>query len=354
MDITHTRERRAKTMRNAEIGTLGRRLVVGMRASAAALIVVGAWSFYVAASASSASAATLGGTATITNPNNNQPLGSGGSTTVFGVDLPAQAACSGDTATDKYHVFSYLVPESTAVTSLSFGTGSPSAGLGLADGSGYYGSANTAPTTGQIINIPTDFEWADLGSLGGTAATLDAGGGVWNTGIACANSSGALTDYWNSVVTFTANGNDPNGFVWTAVPGTGSTTTTTTTTTASSTTSTTTASSTTTSTTIPSSTTTTSGSGGGSTTTAAGSTSASSGSTGSGSTGSGSTGSGSSGAANSAVPSATSASGGSLAFTGALITRGVAIGLLCLGFGLIMFGLSVKVRREITPRVMLR
>jgi hypothetical protein len=32
----------------------------------------------------------------------------------------------------------------------------------------------------------------------------------------------------------------------------------------------------------------------------------------------------------------------------------VAIGLLCLGFGLIMFGLSVKVRREITPRVMLR
>ena len=300
-------------MKNSEMGSLGRRLVVGMRASAGALIVAGAWSLYVAASASPASAATLGGTATISNPTTNQPLASGGSTTVFGVDLPAQAACSGDTATGGYHVFSYLVPETTDVTTITFVGGTPSTGLGLADGSGYYGSANTAPTTGQIINIPADFEWADLSNLGATAASLDANGGAWNTGLACANTSGAVTDFWNSVVTFTVSGSDPSGFVWSAVPGTGGTTT--------------------------SSTTSGSTSNGGTTTTVAGSTAASSGNSGS----SGSDGSG-----------ATSASSGSLAFTGALIARGVAIGLLCLGFGLIMLGLSVKVRREMAPRIMLR
>jgi len=318
-------------MKNSEMGSLGRRLVVGMRASAGALIVAGAWSLYVAASASPASAATLGGTATISNPTTNQPLASGGSTTVFGVDLPAQAACSGDTATGGYHVFSYLVPETTDVTTITFVGGTPSTGLGLADGSGYYGSANTAPTTGQIINIPADFEWADLSNLGATAASLDANGGAWNTGLACANTSGAVTDFWNSVVTFTVSGSDPSGFVWSAVPGTGGTTTSSTTPT----------STTTTSTTTPTTTSTTSGStsNGGTTTTVAGSTAASSGNSGS----SGSDGSG-----------ATSASSGSLAFTGALITRGVAIGLLCLGFGLIMLGLSVKVRREMAPRIMLR
>src|SRR5580698_5600353 len=73
-----------------------------------------------------ASAGTLNGTATIANPTNNQPLSSGGSTTVFTVDLPAQAACSGDTASNGYHVFSYLVPITTAVTSITFVGGTPS------------------------------------------------------------------------------------------------------------------------------------------------------------------------------------------------------------------------------------
>ncbi len=166
----------------------------------------------------SASAATLNGTATITNPSNNQPLSSGGSTTVFGVDLPAQAACSGDTATDGYHVFSYLVPVTTSVTSITFVGGSPSTGFGLIDGSGYYGSANTAPTTGQVIGIPADFQWADLLNLGVTASTLDGGTGEWNTGLACANSSGVVTDYWNTEVNFIASGSDANGFIWSVGP----------------------------------------------------------------------------------------------------------------------------------------
>jgi hypothetical protein len=169
------------------------------------------------ATATPASAATVDGTATITNPTTNLPLNSGGSTAQFSVDLPAQAACSGDTATDHYHVFSYLVPKGTTIANITFGGGVPSTGYGLIDGSGYYGSANTAPTTGLIINIPSDFEWADLLNAGATASTLDGGSSaIWEAGIACANSSGTLTDYWNNAVTFTANNADANKFVWTA------------------------------------------------------------------------------------------------------------------------------------------
>ncbi len=60
-------------------------------------------------------------------------MSSGGSATDFTVVLPAQSDCSGDTASDGYHVFSYLLPQGTAVTSDSFSSGSPSEGPGLID-----------------------------------------------------------------------------------------------------------------------------------------------------------------------------------------------------------------------------
>jgi LPXTG-motif cell wall-anchored protein len=188
---------------------------------AGTVIALGAAIAFWALPVTTASASTLDGTATLTNPNTSATLTSGGSTTVFTVVLtPAPADCSGDTATDHYEVFSYLLPEATSITSDSFAGGSPSEGLGLVDGSGYYGSATTAPTSGQIIDIPTDFQWSYLLSLGETAAQLDGGSSaVWNAGIACANSSGALTDYWNTQVTFTKSTSDPNGFVWSAGPG---------------------------------------------------------------------------------------------------------------------------------------
>ena len=341
---------------------MGRRVITGVRVGAGAMIVVGSWSLYLATTTSSASASTLGGTATITDPTTNAPLPGGGSTTLFTIDLPSQAACSGDTANDGYHVFSYLLAPGTDVTTDSFATGFPSEGLALFDVSkGYYGSASTAPTTGQIIDIPPDFDWALLLSHGQTAADLDGGGNqTWEAGIACANPSGDVTDYWNTEVTFTSSASDPNGFVWTDVPGTGSGSTTTTTsgsssstsstsstTTSPTTTSTTTPTSTST-TTSPSTTTSTTGSttsgNATSTTTAAAATAASSGSSGS---------SGTSGSANDGV-GATSASSGSLAFTGGLVIRDLALGLLCIGVGLILLGLSVTLRRDVAPRLVLR
>jgi hypothetical protein len=36
----------------------------------------------------------------------------------------------------------------------------------------------------------------------------------WEGGIACANTDGVVTNYWNSNVEFTASSTDPGGFTW--------------------------------------------------------------------------------------------------------------------------------------------
>jgi hypothetical protein len=175
-----------------------------------------------------ASASTVNGIATIANPSTDAFLASGGSNTEFTLTLPPSAHCDGDTASDGYHVWSYLVEEGTSISSLTFSETHepvpPSSGLGLFDSiPQYYGPENTAITTGQIIGIPTDFEWgavaADDPSI--VPELLYSGGtsGVWEGGLACANSAGDLTDNWNTEITFTKNTGDPNGFVWSAVPG---------------------------------------------------------------------------------------------------------------------------------------
>ena len=88
--------------------------------------------------------------------------GLGSLKTPFTVTLPANAACSGDTACAGYHVYSYLVPKGTAVSSVTF-TEFPSTGYGFVNNIGtYYGAANTAATTGQVISIPNNFQWAPL------------------------------------------------------------------------------------------------------------------------------------------------------------------------------------------------
>jgi len=180
-----------------------------------------------------ASASTLNGEATITNQTLS-PLSSGASSTEFSVALSPNgatpASCTGDSASGGYHVYSYLVQAGTTISSLTFSR-YPSTGLGLVNNVGvYYGSANTAIHSGQIVGIPTNFEFAELLSDGESLSSLLYSGttGVWEAGIACANSSGTLTDYWNVPVTFTSSGSDPNGFVWSAyqvTPTTASTTT---------------------------------------------------------------------------------------------------------------------------------
>ena len=286
-----------------------------------------------------AGASTLGGTATIATPGTTTPLSSGGSTTQFTLTLPALAACTGDTATGGYHVYSYLVQKGTALSGVTF-VNFPSAGYGLVDTLGtYYGPANTAIGTGQIINIPNDFEWGPLVNTDGGSVTLAqllyTGGttGVWEAGLVCANTSGAVTDNWNTELTFTTSSSDAHGFTWSAVPGTPTPTTTTTTTTSTTTTTTTapTSTSTTPTSTTPTSTTPDP------TVTAA----TSSGSSGSGDGGSSTP---SDVGASSTTPSD---SGGTLAFTGLHTVKGLGIGLLAVGLGLMLLGWGY--RKKIRP-----
>ena len=69
-------------------------------------------------STGSASASTVNAVATISAADGTgTDVPSGASTTPFTVTLPANASCTGDTANDGYHVYSYLVPEGTDVTS---------------------------------------------------------------------------------------------------------------------------------------------------------------------------------------------------------------------------------------------
>jgi hypothetical protein len=180
----------------------------------------------VVATAAPASAATVNGVATIASPGTTTPLNSGGSTTQFTVSLPTLAACSGDTATHGYHVYSYLERDGKALSGVTF-VNFPSAGFGFVNSLGtYYGPANTAVGTGQIVAIPNNLEWGPLVSADsvplstllytGSGASAS---GIWDAGLVCANTHGAVVDNWNTDVTFVAHAADPNGFTWTAVPG---------------------------------------------------------------------------------------------------------------------------------------
>jgi hypothetical protein len=298
----------------------------GLAATAAVLMAAGSICFLTASSASAAGAG-LGNVATISIPDGTAPLTSGGSADPFTVTLPASAACSGDTANDGFHVYSYLVPKGTDVTTLTFlGNNPPTQSFGFVNNAGvYYGPVNTAVTTGQVLTLPNNFEWAPLATQDGLLTTLLANGGVWEAGLLCSNSTGMVTDNWNTEVTFTASGTDANGFVWSTAASTTPppTSTTTTTTTAPGGTGTTT-------TTAPTGvlgTTTTTAAGDPSTstttTTAVGGTVAAT-STGTGSTGTGSSGTGSSGAP--------------LPFTGAPLTKFLGAGLLAIGVALMLLG----------------
>jgi len=179
----------------------------------------------VATTGDPASASTLNGVATISKPGTTTPLTSGGSATQFTVTLPAKAACDGDTATHGYHVYSYFVKKGTNLSTVTF-IGHPSVGSGLFESNGrYYGPVNTAVTTGAVPNpLPNDFVFSELLTHGEPLSSLlytgsgSTASGIWETGIACATSSGALADNWNTEATFKASSSDPDKFVWTDIP----------------------------------------------------------------------------------------------------------------------------------------
>src|ERR1700683_5328560 len=164
---------------------------------------------------SPAAADVTAGTEVITGADELAPLDSGGSATPYGVLLPSGASCPGDTAHDGYLVYSYLVPAGVPPTAVSFKMGDTSKYYGYISECSYYGAINTAENTGEIVGLPPEFTWsrltpADLFPQGAKTAT-------WDGGIACANTHGVVTTYWNSEIVFEASAKDPGGFTWRVV-----------------------------------------------------------------------------------------------------------------------------------------
>jgi hypothetical protein len=197
--------------RTAARRRVARLLLAGTVAGASALAL---------AAPAGATTPTFEGPATLFNNSTGRP-DSGGSADLFTVNLPAGAACPGDTTTGGYLIDTYLVPQSTAVTSLTFSGGFPSSGYSLYNSTNNhaFNAANTNTGTGQIAGIPQTLQFLNqVNHSHPTIATLLAVSGVWEAGIAC-ELSGALTYYWNTQVTFTGSQTDAGGFTWTDVPG---------------------------------------------------------------------------------------------------------------------------------------
>jgi hypothetical protein len=274
--------------------------------------------------ATSASAATINGTATITTPTNGSIASSQPqpSDTIFALSLPAGATCSGSTTSGGYQVYTYLIPKGSNIQNSTVSQGSLSS-YGLFDSTGTLVGPFNVPTNDIVSTLPNDLEWGPAVTGDSFLAALLAAPGVWEAGVACANASGAVTDYWDVDITFTSvpTTTDPDGFEWAWSASSGTTSPTTTT-------------STSTSTTAPNgSTSTTTASGSATTTTTATGGSASPSSAGSG----GATGTSSGVASTGSDGSGTT---GALAFTGmpASVVKILGAGLLGIGCGLMLLG----------------
>jgi hypothetical protein len=169
----------------------------------------------VMSSSGTASATVTSGVAAITKPGSLTKLNSGGSETLFGVQLPAGASCPGDTAHHGYRVDSYLLPGGVSPATVNFKTGLPDLGSGYVAYGRYYGAINTALGSGLVVGLPPDFTMNRL-----TTQELFPAGQksvTWDGGIACTTAEGVVTNYWNSRFVFTATPSDPHGFTWKVV-----------------------------------------------------------------------------------------------------------------------------------------
>src|SRR5579864_6474219 len=202
-----------------------------MRLLASTLLAASAATLFLAASGNASGSLGTVGTATPSDPTSQTALGTTNplaSTQQFGLQLSATsgqtvAVCTGSTTSNSTEVNTYLVPVATNPSTLTFGT---TGVTGTGNNSLYEVSKSkiinlNTSTAGQVLAIPTDIVFggvlpASIVLPGGATTTQ------WNAGIACvAPPSGAssglstVTDYWNTVLTFTSSTSDPNHYVWT-------------------------------------------------------------------------------------------------------------------------------------------
>lgn len=198
---------------------------VGRGLTAAASLAVAFSATGVGVSAAPTFAATDAGAVALvkgSNPGAGSPLSSGGSSTAFGLNLPAGAACSGDTATNGYRVQTFLISSNVTLASMVFDSTGPSpqstgatVRLPLFSQGNPYIDGNTAVGTGAITGLPV-FDLAVFGSSG--PAVLP--NGTYKLGVACTKGASGPTQldkYWSTTITVTATPSDsPSGLTWIA------------------------------------------------------------------------------------------------------------------------------------------
>jgi len=148
-------------------------------------------------------------------------LTGGTGTTLWTLALPAQAKCSGDTATNSFHTFTYVVPAAVDPGGMHFGAEGPDTAEAhpiFDDGGGPVIAVNTAPVTGQVLPVPYfTLEW------GGDLTPFDSMSlppGTYNIGIACGTAQGVVDKFWNVQETFVGDPKIATGagaFAWTVL-----------------------------------------------------------------------------------------------------------------------------------------
>jgi hypothetical protein len=149
------------------------------------------------------------------------PLATGGSTTEFSLELPAESDCPGDSEHDSWRVQTFLVPSTIDPGTLTWAIG-PQSDAGTVyslydtftqpviegllpsnDGTGKPARITTLPPMDFAVFVPK-----------GTLAA-----GTYRVGVACTN-FGATGPYWDTELTVSADASDePAGLAW-AAPGT--------------------------------------------------------------------------------------------------------------------------------------
>jgi hypothetical protein len=143
-------------------------------------------------------------------------------TAAFTFTLPGGALCAHDGTAGEV-VSSFVVPLGTSPASLVFSSGFANTGFWLADATGTpWAGAGPQNGSALISPITVNFEWAGLTGFGvpvsGTGGLIDpaqASPGKWLVGVACTFSAGAVDNYYDVEVDFTAAG---NSYTW-QVPG---------------------------------------------------------------------------------------------------------------------------------------
>jgi hypothetical protein len=149
------------------------------------------------------------------------------SSTQFDFLPPAGAACTGNTATGGYHLYSYVVDASQVPDpgTLTYNSSAPNTGVTLLDfGGNPYANNNTTTTGAFPLPLPT-FAWSP-GYAGNFGVGLAIYPGTFNVGVACVTTTGTTDKFWNVQMVFTASSSDPNGFTWNLATNAKATTTT--------------------------------------------------------------------------------------------------------------------------------